>query len=175
MGYLAANWFQQGVPTVSLLPRTTRFSGSWSKPSETPKATTGFSSSRHVASFCSRVSDHIFIPLPLCFQIECQKITSKQRLQDQSSQTLGVGKKVLTTYAIVSFFRSRKKFSTTYAIVSLFLPTFQISQKLSIRFHKILHSLSTPKELLPAQCIKSYDWDVRNEAKIHPKKTKQPF
>ena len=62
-----------------------------------------------------------------------------------------------------------------------FLPTFHENFKFlkncSYNFYKILHSHSTPKGA-PACAIasKSYDWNVRNIAKISPKMVKkQPF
>ena len=74
-------------------------------------------------------------------------------------------------------FRSRKKFSTTYAIVSFFVffsP--DLFMKIS-NFSKTVHTIfikfcshSTPKGA-PActKASKSYDWNVRNIAKISPK------
>ena len=75
-------------------------------------------------------------------------------------------------------FGSRKKFSTTYAIVLFFSPDlpwkFQISQNCAYDFHEILHSHSTP-EGAPACAMasKSYDWNVRNIARISPKTAKK--
>ena len=75
------------------------------------------------------------------------------------------------------FLGVRKKFSTTYPIVSFFSPDLfmKISNfsKTPYDFHKILHSHSTPKGA-PAcsKASKSYDWNVRNIAKIIPKMAK---
>ena len=78
-------------------------------------------------------------------------------------------------------FRSREKVSITYAILSFFLPTFQwkfqFTQKLSRRFSKNVHSHFTPRVTLAcAMASKSYDWNVRNIAKVSPKMSqKQSF
>ena len=80
-------------------------------------------------------------------------------------------------------FRSRKKFSTTYAIVLFFFfsrpfhENFKFLKNCPYDFHEILHSHSTPKGAPAcAKASKSYDWDVRNIAKISPKMAKkQPF
>ena len=81
-------------------------------------------------------------------------------------------------------FRSRKKCSTTYTIVQFlcfFLPIFHENFKFlkscPYDFHKILHSHSTPKGAPScSKASKSYDWNVRNMAKISPKMTKKlPF
>ena len=80
-------------------------------------------------------------------------------------------------------FRSRKK-NFDYLCNRLFvffLPTFHENVKFLKNclydFHKILHSHSTPKG--PPACAnasKSYDWNVRNIAKISPKIAKKhPF
>ena len=85
-------------------------------------------------------------------------------------------------FAKKSFFRSRKKFSTTYPIVSFFLfffsrpfhENFKFLKNCSYDFYKILHCHSTPKGA-PAcsKASKSYDWNVRNIAKINPKMAKK--
>ena len=74
-------------------------------------------------------------------------------------------------------FRSRKIFSSTYAIVSFFL-FFSPDHFMKIaNFSKTVHTIfikycshSTPKGA-PAcsKASKSYDWNVRNIAKISPK------
>ena len=79
------------------------------------------------------------------------------------------------------FFRSRNKFSTTYPFVSFFWfffsrpfnGNFKFLKNCPYDFHEILHSLSTPKGA-PAcsKASKSYDWNVRNMAKISPKMAK---
>ena len=62
-----------------------------------------------------------------------------------------------------------------------FLPTFhdifKIFKNCPYDFHEILHSHSTPKGAPTcAMASKSYDWNVRNIAKISPKMAKkQPF
>ena len=72
-------------------------------------------------------------------------------------------------------FKESEKFSTTYAIVLFFfLPTchenLKFLQNCSYDFHKNSHSHSTPKGAPAcAMTSKSYDWDVRNLAKISPK------
>ena len=74
-------------------------------------------------------------------------------------------------------------FSTTYAIVSFCVSrppneNFKFLKNCPYDFHKILHSRSTPKRAPPACTMtsKSYDWDVRNIAKINPKMAeKQPI
>ena len=78
-------------------------------------------------------------------------------------------------------FRSRKKLSTNYAIVSFFCfffsrpfhENFKFLRNCPYNFRKILHSHSTPKGA-PAcsKASKSYDWNVRNIAKISPKMAK---
>ena len=82
----------------------------------------------------------------------------------------------------VYVFRSRKKFSTTYAIVLFFFSrpfheNFKFLKNCPYDFYKILHSHSTPKGAPAcAMASKSYDWVVRNIAKICPKMAeKQPF
>ena len=78
-------------------------------------------------------------------------------------------------------FRSWKKFSTSYAIVSFFCfffsrpshEKFRFLENCPYDFHKILHSHSTPKGAPAcAKTSKSYDWNVRNIAKISPKMAK---
>ena len=80
---------------------------------------------------------------------------------------------------------SRKKFSNTYPIVSFFCfffsrpfhENFKFFKNCPYDFHKILHSHLTP-EGAPAcsKASKSYDWNVRNIAKISPKMAKKlPF
>ena len=72
-------------------------------------------------------------------------------------------------------FRSRKKISTTYPIVSFFFSrpfneTIKFLKNCPNDFHKILHSHFTPKGAPGyAKASKSYDWDLRNEAKKNPK------
>ena len=71
-------------------------------------------------------------------------------------------------------FRSRKKFSTTYAIVSFFSPG--LFMKIS-NFSKTVHTIfikfcshSTAKGAhAHAKVSISYDWNLRNIAKIRPK------
>ena len=66
------------------------------------------------------------------------------------------------------------KFSTTYAIVMLFSQPFNENFKFlkncQFDFHKIWHRHYTP-EGAPACAMasKSYNWDMRNIAKISPK------
>ena len=78
-------------------------------------------------------------------------------------------------------FRSRKKISTTYAIVFFFSrpfhENFKFLKNCPYDFYKILHSHSTPKGAPAcAMASKSYDWVVRNIAKISPKMAeKQQF
>ena len=87
------------------------------------------------------------------------------------------GNLVTKTFTIL---RSRKKFLTTYAIVSFlfffsrpFHENFKFLKNSPYDFHKILRSHSTPKGA-PAcsKASKSYDWNVRNIAKISPQMAK---
>ena len=92
-------------------------------------------------------------------------------------------RRVIFIYNISCVFRSRKKFSTTYAIVLFFFfsrpfhENFKFLKNCPYDFYKILHSHSTPKGAPAcAMASKSYDWVVRNIAKISPKMAeKQPF
>ena len=89
-------------------------------------------------------------------------------------------KKLVTE--IVGLFRSREKFSTTYPIVLFFFSRpfhkkFKFLENCPNDFDEILHSHSTPKGTPgPPACskaLKSYDWNVRNIAKISPKMAKK--
>ena len=87
-------------------------------------------------------------------------------------------KQKLQFFPIFTIFRSRKKFSTTYAIVLFFCffsrplnENFKFLKNSPYDFHEILHSRYTPKGAPAcAKASKSYGWDVRNIAKISPKK-----
>ena len=73
--------------------------------------------------------------------------------------------------------RSRKNFRLLMQWCRFFLPTFheifKFLENCPYDFHKILHSHSTPKGAPAcAKASKSYDWNVRNIAKISPKMAK---
>ena len=79
----------------------------------------------------------------------------------------------------VSLLGVGKKFSTTCSIVSFFFvfcshENFEFLENCPYDFHEILHIHSTPKGA-PAcsKASKSYDWNVRNIAKISPKMAKK--
>ena len=76
------------------------------------------------------------------------------------------------------FLGVRKNFRLICNRVVFFLPTFHENFKFlkncPYDFHKIFHSQSTPKGAPTcAKASKSYDWNVRNIAKISPKMAKK--
>ena len=74
---------------------------------------------------------------------------------------LGVGKKFRLLMQACRFF------------LLLFHENFKLLRNCPYYFHKILHSHSTPKGAPTcAKAAKSYDWNVRNIAKISPKMAK---
>ena len=86
--------------------------------------------------------------------------------------------KFLCVLSVSNIVRSRKKFSTTYAIVSFFFSrsfheNFKFLKNCPYDFHEFLHSHFTHKGAPAcAKASKSYDWNVRNIAKISPKMAK---
>ena len=82
---------------------------------------------------------------------------------------------VISVFKIL-IFRSRKKFSTTYAIKTFFFfrpfnQNCKILENCLYYFQKTSQHIHSTSKRAPvcAMTSKSYDWDVRNIAKISPK------
>ena len=91
-----------------------------------------------------------------------QKYTGSIVLPNRDFNFLGVGKNFRLLMQSCRFFFSRP-----------FDENIKFLRNCPYDFHKILHSHSTPKGAPAcAKASKSYDWNVRNVAKISPKMAK---